>query len=145
MAVPARECKRGGYIGPLPGTLQYAASVRPECPAQSNRRRAMKVPLRSKTIGMKLSKEEFAALEAAARAVLVAAPGLALPGDDAALAGRVTLAEVLALRTLFVNLQFRQAQGPMTAHIESDIFLWSRDLAGHRRPFPRSYAWASPC
>jgi hypothetical protein len=41
-----------------------------------------------------------------------------LPGNDtageAALAGRVTLAEVLALRTLFLNLQFRQAQGPMT-------------------------------
>jgi hypothetical protein len=33
---------------------------------------------------------------------------------EAALAGRVTLAEVLALRTLFLNLQFRQAQGPMT-------------------------------
>ena len=26
----------------------------------------------------------------------------------------MTLAEVLALRTLFLNLQFRQAQGPMT-------------------------------
>ena len=53
------------------------------------------------------------------RAVLLAAPGVELPDDDAALAGRVTLAEVLALRTLFLNLQFRasnggQAQGPMT-------------------------------
>ena len=28
--------------------------------------------------------------------------------------GRVTLAEVLALRTLFLNLQFRQTQGPLT-------------------------------
>ena len=48
------------------------------------------------------------------RAVLLAAPGVELPGDEAALAGRVALAEVLALRTLFLNLQFRQAQGPMT-------------------------------
>jgi hypothetical protein len=52
------------------------------------------------------------------RAVLLAAPGVELPGNEsageAALAGRVTLAEVLALRTLFLNLQFRQAQGPMT-------------------------------
>ena len=53
------------------------------------------------------------------RAVLLAAPGVELPDDEAALAGRVTLAEVLALRTLFLNLQFRtsnggQAQGPMT-------------------------------
>ena len=85
----------------------------------------MKAPLRTKSIGTKVSEEEFAALEATARAadmtlsewvraVLLAAPGVELPDDDAALAGRVTLAEVLALRTLFLNLQFRQAQGPMT-------------------------------
>ena len=85
----------------------------------------MKAPLRTKSIGTKVSEEEFAALEARARAadmtlsewvraVLLAAPGVELPDDEAALAGRVTLAEVLALRTLFLNLQFRQAQGPMT-------------------------------
>lgn len=90
----------------------------------------MKAPLRTKSIGTKVSEEEFAALEACARqadmtlgewvrAVLLAAPGVELPDDEAALAGRVTLAEVLALRTLFLNLQFRtanggQAQGPMT-------------------------------
>lgn len=85
----------------------------------------MKTSLRTKSIGTKLSEEEFAALEECARqadmtlsewvrAVLLAAPGVDLPEDDAALAGRVTLAEVLALRTLFLNLQFRQAQGPLT-------------------------------
>ncbi len=85
----------------------------------------MKAPLRTKSIGTKVSEEEFAALEATARAadmtlsewvrtVLLAAPGVELPDDEAALAGRVTLAEVLALRTLFLNLQFRQTQGPMT-------------------------------
>lgn len=94
----------------------------------------MKAPLRTKSIGTKVSEEEFSALEATARAadmtlsewvraVLLAAPGVELPGNEAAgeaaLAGRVTLAEVLALRTLFLNLQFRtanggQAQGPMT-------------------------------
>ena len=84
----------------------------------------MKAPLRTKSIGTKVSEQEFAALEATARAadmtlsewvraVLLAAPGVELPDDEAALAGRVTLAEVLALRTLFLNLQFRQAQGPM--------------------------------
>ena len=93
----------------------------------------MKAPLRTKSIGTKVSEEEFAALEAAARAgdmtlsewaraVLLAAPGVELPDDEAALAGRVTLAEVLALRTLFLNLQFRQAQGPVTeAEIRSLI------------------------
>ena len=85
----------------------------------------MKAPLRTKSIGTKVSEEEFAALEECARqadmtlsewvrAVLLAAPGVEIPDDEAALAGRVTLAEVLALRTLFLNLQFRQAQGPMT-------------------------------
>ena len=85
----------------------------------------MKAPLRTKSIGTKVSEEEFAALEATARAadmtlsewvraVLLAAPGVEIPDDEAALAGRVTLAEVLALRTLFLNLQFRQDQGPMT-------------------------------
>lgn len=90
----------------------------------------MKAPLRTKSIGTKVSEEEFAALEECARqadmtlsewvrAVLLAAPGVELPDDEAALAGRVTLAEVLALRTLFLNLQFRAgsggaSQGPMT-------------------------------
>jgi len=89
----------------------------------------MKAPLRTKSIGTKVSEEEFAALEATARAadmtlsewvraVLLSAPDVELPGNDtageAALVGRVALAEVLALRTLFLNLQFRQAQGPMT-------------------------------
>jgi hypothetical protein len=85
----------------------------------------MKAPLRTKSIGTKVSEEEFAALEECARqadmtlsewvrAVLLAAPGVELPDDDAGLAGRVTLAEVLALRTLFLNLQFRQTQGPLT-------------------------------
>ncbi len=82
----------------------------------------MKAPLRTKSIGTKVSEEEFAALEASARAadmtlsewvraVLLAAPGVELPDDEAALAGRVTLAEVLALRTLFLNLQFRTSNG----------------------------------
>lgn len=86
----------------------------------------MKAPLRTKSIGTKVSEEEFAALEECARqadmtlsewvrAVLLAAPGVELPGNDAAgeaaLAGRVTLAEVLALRSLLLNLHFRTAKG----------------------------------
>ena len=64
----------------------------------------MKAPLRTKSIGTKVSEEEFAALDATARAadmtlsewvraVLLAAPGVELPGNEsageAALAGRV--------------------------------------------------------
>lgn len=82
----------------------------------------MKAPLRTKSIGTKVSEEEFAALEECARradmtlsewvrAVLLAAPGVELPDDEAALAGRVAVAEVLALRTLLLNLFFRSAKG----------------------------------
>ena len=39
---------------------------------------------------------------------------LAAPVDGVPESGEVVLAELLALRTLFLNLQFRQAQGPMT-------------------------------
>jgi 2-keto-4-pentenoate hydratase len=64
----------------------------------------MKAPLRTKSIGTKVSEEEFAVLEATARAadmtlsewvraVLLAAPGVEIPDDEAALAGRVTLAD----------------------------------------------------
>jgi hypothetical protein len=82
----------------------------------------MKAPLRTKSIGTKVSEEEFAALEECARQadmtlsewvreVLLSAPGVELPGDEAALAGRVALAELLALRTLLLNLFFRAAKG----------------------------------
>ncbi|HWG21833.1 MAG TPA: hypothetical protein VG225_14980 [Terracidiphilus sp.] len=80
----------------------------------------MKPPLRTKSVGTKVSEAEFAMLEERARAngqtlsewvrdVLLAAPVDGLPES-----GEVVLAELLALRTLFLNLQFRQGQGPMT-------------------------------
>jgi hypothetical protein len=81
----------------------------------------MKPPLRTKSIGTKVSEEEFAALEARARAVgltlsewvrdvLLSAPAMTCPDS-----GEVALAEVLALRSLFLNLQFRAAsQSPVT-------------------------------
>ena len=84
----------------------------------------MKPPLRTKSVGTKVSEAEFAMLEERARAngqtlsewvrdVLLSALE---PGAEV---GEVVLAEVLALRTLFLNLQFRtsnggQGQGPMT-------------------------------
>jgi hypothetical protein len=85
----------------------------------------VKPPLRTKSVGTKVSEAEFAMLEERARAngqtlsewvrdVLLSAP--AEPGAEAS---EIVLAEVLALRTLFLNLQFRisnggQGQGPMT-------------------------------
>jgi hypothetical protein len=72
-------------------------------------------------VSTKVSEAEFAMLEERARAsgltlsewvrdVLLAGP--AEPGAE--LASEVVLAEVLALRSLFLNLQFRAVQGPMT-------------------------------
>ena len=80
----------------------------------------MKPPLRTKSVGTKVSEAEFAMLEERARAngqtlsewvrdVLLAVPVEGVPES-----GEVILAELLALRTLFLNLQFRQGQGPMT-------------------------------
>jgi len=80
----------------------------------------VKPPLRTKSVGTKVSEAEFAMLEERARAngqtlsewvrdVLLSAP--AEPGAEAS---EIVLAEVLALRTLFLNLQFRAGQGPMT-------------------------------
>jgi hypothetical protein len=71
-------------------------------------------------VGTKVSEAEYAMLEARARAagrtlgewvreVLLAAP--AEPGAE--LASEAVLAEVLALRSLFLNLSFRADRGPL--------------------------------
>jgi hypothetical protein len=81
----------------------------------------MKPPLRTKSVGTKVSEAEFALLEERARGagmrlaewvrdVLLAAPGE--PGAE--LTGEVVLAELLALRSLFLNLHFRAAKEPLS-------------------------------
>jgi hypothetical protein len=71
-------------------------------------------------VSTKVSEAEFAMLEERARAngltlsewvrdVLLAAPVDGVPE-----ANEIVLAELLALRSLFLNLQFRAVQGPMT-------------------------------
>jgi hypothetical protein len=85
-----------------------------------SRRCSLKPPLRTKSVGTKVSEAEFAMLEERAQAAgltlseWVREVLLAAPMDGAGETGEVILAEVLALRTLFLNLQFRQGQGPMT-------------------------------
>jgi hypothetical protein len=81
----------------------------------------MKPPLRTKSVSTKVSEAEFAMLEERARAsgltlsewvrdVLLAGP--AEPGAE--LASEVVLAELLALRSLFLNLQFRADKGQLS-------------------------------
>ncbi len=74
----------------------------------------MKPPLRTKSVGTKVSEAEFALLEERARSsgltlsewvrdMLLAAPD----------AGEVVLAEMLALRALLLNLHYRADKGPL--------------------------------
>ena len=81
----------------------------------------VKASLRTKSVGTKVSDEEYAALEARARAENLtlsewmraqllepsAGGGTGRPGGEAAdeLLGEVLLSEVLALRALFLNLR----------------------------------------
>jgi hypothetical protein len=77
----------------------------------------MKPPLRTKSVGTKVSEAEFALLEERARGAgmrlaewvreaLLSAPVGAGPDS-----GEVALGEVLALRSLLLNLHFRAAKG----------------------------------
>ena len=81
----------------------------------------MKPPLRTKSVGTKVSEAEFALLDERARGVwlrlaewvreaLLSAPVESGPnsGPDS---GEVALGEVLALRSLLLNLHFRAAKG----------------------------------
>ena len=67
------------------------------------------------------------------RAVLLSAPGVELPGDEAALAGRVALAELLALRTLLLNLFFRAAKGEAIPEPEMRALIERADGAKMQR------------
>jgi hypothetical protein len=81
----------------------------------------LKPPLRTKSVGTKVSEAEFALLEERARGAglrlaewvreaLLSAP--AEPGAGSGPdSGEVALAEVLALRSLLLNLHFRAAKG----------------------------------
>jgi hypothetical protein len=70
----------------------------------------VKASLRTKSVGTKVSDAEYAALEARARAENLTLSEwvraqLLEPSADGGAAGEVVLAEVLALRALFLNLR----------------------------------------
>jgi len=77
----------------------------------------MKPPLRTKSVGTKVSEAEFAELEERARgagmrlAEWVREALLSAPAEAGVDSGEVALAEVLALRSLLLNLHFRAAKG----------------------------------
>ena len=88
----------------------------------------MKPPLRTKSVGTKVSEAEFALLEERARGAgmrlaewvreaLLAAP--VEPGASSVVdSGEVALGEILALRSLPLNLHFRAAKGEPVAEAE---------------------------
>jgi hypothetical protein len=84
----------------------------------------MKPPLRTKSVGTKVSEAEFALLEERARgagmrlAEWVREALLSAPVELGPNSGEVALAEVLALRSLLLNLHFRAAKGEPVAEAE---------------------------
>ena len=101
--------------------------VRP-LPQISPRRCLLKPPLRTKSVGTKVSEAEFALLEERARGAgmrlaewvreaLLSAP--VEPGMGSGVdSGEVALGEILALRSLLLNLHFRAAKGEPVAEAE---------------------------
>jgi hypothetical protein len=103
----------------------------------------MKPPLRTKSIGTKVSEEESSALEARARAVGLTLSEwvrdvlLSAPVESGPDSGEVALGEILVLRSLFLNLHFRAAgQSPVT---KADV----RGLI-ERLPMPNRFSKCSP-
>jgi hypothetical protein len=84
----------------------------------------VKPPLRTKSVGTKVSEAEFALLEERARgaglrlAEWVREALLAAPVESGPDASEVALAEVLALRSLLLNLHFRAAKGELVPEAE---------------------------
>ncbi len=77
----------------------------------------MKPPLRTKSVGTKVSEEEFAALESRARARKLTLPEwvraelLEPRADGGGAADEVLLGEVLALRTILLNFMLKVGEG----------------------------------
>jgi hypothetical protein len=84
----------------------------------------MKPPLRTKSVGTKVSEAEFALLEERARGAgmrlgeWVREALLSAPAESGVDSGEVALAEVLALRSLLLNLHFRSATGEPVSESE---------------------------
>ena len=84
----------------------------------------MKPPLRTKSVGTKVSEAEFALLEERARGAgmrlgeWVREALLSAPAESGPDSGEVALGEILALRSLLLNLHFRAAKGEPVAEAE---------------------------
>jgi hypothetical protein len=99
----------------------------------------VKPPLRTKSVGTKVSEEEFAMLEARAQAAgrtlseWVRDVLLAAPTSEGELIGEVALGELLALRTLLLNLFFRSAGQPSISEAEMRALIERADAVKGER------------
>ena len=99
------------------GSERHTGIVRP-LPEISPRRCSLKPPLRTKSVGTKVSEAEFALLEERARgagmrlAEWVREALLSAPVESGVDSGEVALGEVLPHRSLLLNLHFRSATIP---------------------------------
>ena len=93
----------------------------------------MKPPLRTKSVGTKVSEAEFALLEERARgagmrlAEWVREALLSAPVESGPDSGEVALGEILALRSLLLNLHFRAAKGEPLAESEMRVLIERAD------------------
>jgi hypothetical protein len=83
----------------------------------------VKPPLRTKSIGTKVTDEEYAELERAAKTggktlgewcreiLLARVTGQGLKASDPGGTGHAVMAEVVALRTILLNVMFKQSNG----------------------------------
>ena len=107
------------------GLVRPSRKIQFKVPA---RRCLLKPPLRIKSVSTKVSEEEFAALEARARArkltlsEWVRAELMEPREGSGGAAGEVLLGEVLALRSILINLLFSVSQGkPVTAEAMAEL------------------------
>jgi hypothetical protein len=100
----------------------------------------VKPPLRTKSVSTKVSEEEFAVLEARARARKLTLSEWVraelLEPDDGA-ADEVLLGEVLALRTILMNLLFSIGKGEPTTPEQMQALIERADKDKMRRAMER--------
>jgi hypothetical protein len=106
----------------------------------------MKPPLRTKSVGTKVSEAEFALLEERARSSALTLSEwvrdrlLSEQVDGGPELGEVALAELLALRSLFLNLSFRMAKGEPVSESELRRLIERADATKLERARERLHA-----
>ena len=127
---------------PLLSSQRRTGRVRPR-PLPQLRRCSLKPPLRTKSVGTKVSEPEFAALETRARASGLTLSEwvrdvlLASSPEAGAAADQVLLGELLALRTILINLLFSVSKGEPVTPEQMQALIERADKDKMRRALER--------